>query len=279
MRGNNRDKTNVSGRTAVRSGATSASVPTAASRTFAWGGAALFALSLVYFLFAYFVTFGETVRLSNAPDVAARTGMVRELRPIAWDVALFTVFALHHSVFARERMRAEIRRLAGPLERSVYVWIASALFIVVCAAWAPVAGVVWRVEGFGTWGFRGVQLLGVWLTLRSAAVIDAFDLAGVRQLKSAPTSNAPIEFKTDGPYGWMRHPIYAGWFLVVFAVPTMTRTRFVFAITSCAYLLIAIPLEERSLRRTTGGAYDTYMRQVPWRLVPGLFLLVLHILR
>ena len=58
------------------------------------------------------------------------------------------------------------------------------------------------------------------------------------------------------PYGWVRHPIYSGWFLIVFAVPVMTLTRLVFAVTSSAYLLIAIPFEERSLRRSSQGAYD-----------------------
>jgi protein-S-isoprenylcysteine O-methyltransferase Ste14 len=80
-----------------------------------------------------------------------------------------------------------------------------------------------------------------------------------------------MEFKTRGPYGWVRHPIYSGWFLIVFAVPVMTLTRLVFAVTSSAYLLIAIPFEERSLRRSSRGTYDQYMREVRWRLVPRLF--------
>jgi methanethiol S-methyltransferase len=54
-------------------------------------------------------------------------------------------------------------------------------------------------------------------------------------------------------------------------VPVMTMTRLVFAITSSVYLLIAIPFEERSLRHSSGGAYEQYMRKVPWRLVPRLF--------
>jgi len=81
----------------------------------------------------------------------------------------------------------------------------------------------------------------------------------------------PMPFKTSGPYGWVRHPIYSGWFLFVFAVPTMTMTQFVFAVTSSAYLLIAIPLEERSLRRSSAGAYDHYMQQVRWKLLPHVF--------
>jgi protein-S-isoprenylcysteine O-methyltransferase Ste14 len=51
----------------------------------------------------------------------------------------------------------------------------------------------------------------------------------------------------------------------------MTNTRLVFAVTSSIYLLVAIPLEERSLRQSSGGAYDRYMRKVPWKLVPRLF--------
>ena len=37
----------------------------------------------------------------------------------------------------------------------------------------------------------------------------------------------------------------------------MTMTRFVFAVTSSVYLLIAIPLEERSLRRLLAAAPTT----------------------
>ena len=89
----------------------------------------------------------------------------------------------------------------------------------------------------------------------SAALIDAFELAGIRQLNAQrlPTPNAhALEFKTTGPYGLVRHPIYLGWFLIVFAVGTMTMTRFVFAVVSCAYILVAIPFEERSIRASSG---------------------------
>ena len=70
----------------------------------------------------------------------------------------------------------------------------------------------------------------------------------------------------------MRHPIYLG--LVpdgVRRVGTMTMTRLVFAVVSCAYLLVAIPFEERSLRAHVGGAYDDYMAQVPLETDPGLY--------
>jgi protein-S-isoprenylcysteine O-methyltransferase Ste14 len=74
-----------------------------------------------------------------------------------------------------------------------------------------------------------------------------------------------------GLYRLVRHPIYAGWILLVFATPQMTMTRLVFAVVSCAYVVVGMEFEERSLRTTTRGAYERYMQQVPWKLVPGVY--------
>jgi methanethiol S-methyltransferase len=230
---------------------------------FAWVGVLLFAASLAYFLFTYAITFGE-----NQEATPAATA-------VAWDLALFSVFALHHSVFARERVRALVARsVPAALERSVYVWIASLLFVGVCGLWRPVGGVAWSVAPPLGWLLYAAMGAGVWLSVRSAAVIDVWDLAGVRQTwqsNSQLHSQENNEFVAAGPYGVVRHPIYLGWFLMVFGVPVMTGTRLVFALVSCAYLVLAIPLEERTLRRTTGGRYDAYVRLVRWKLFPGLY--------
>ena len=241
----------------------------------AWMGAAIFAASLLYFLFSYAVTFREIT--SGPPDVQA----------VAWNVALFVAFAAHHSLFARTRLRARVARMVSPtLERSMYVWIASLMLIAVCFLWRPVPGLAWQVGPPAAWLLPIVQMAGVWLSVRSAAIIDVWDLAGVRQASGTanfqlPTPNADRsswelevgswEFKTEGPYAWVRHPIYLGWFLLVLPVATMTMTRLTFAAASCAYVLIAIPLEERGLRRNTAGAYDEYIRNVRWKLVPYVY--------
>jgi len=236
----------------------SSTAPRASTRVFAWSGAALFVLSLGYFLFSYAVTFGRTAPPGNSAG------------PITWNVALFTVFAMHHSVFARERVRRWIAVLLPPrLERSFYVWIASLLFIAVCALWAPVPGIAWNAQGAALWTLRALQAAGVALALVSAAALDPLDLSGVRQIDGLEAS--AMEFRTSGPYGRVRHPIYAGWILLVFTASPMTMTRLVFAVVSCAYLLLAIPFEERSLRAASGGAYDRYMDQVRWKVVPGIF--------
>ncbi len=230
----------------------------ASARVWAWAGTLAFFGSIGYFLFSFGVRFGRPGP-ADAPRAPA----------IAIDVILFTIFALHHSVFARERVRARIARLGPPgLERSFYVWVASLLFVAVCALWQPVAGVAWSATGPVRLLFVGLQAAGLWLALHSAAMIDVLELSGVRQL--TPRAHV-VEFKTTGPYGWMRHPIYTGWILMVFCAPTMTMTRLVFAAVSSVYLLVAIPFEERSLLLSSGGAYERYTRLVKWKLVPGVY--------
>jgi len=187
---------------------------------------------------------------------------------VAWNVTIFTLFALHHSVCARTTVRHWIARLVPTsLERSAYVWVASLLLVAVCALWRPVPGVAWDAGETLRWPLRLLQIGGVWLTLSSAAALNVRELAGIAGA-AQPTA---VEFRTTGPYGWVRHPIYAAWFLIVFAVVPMTMTRLTFAVVSCAYVLIAIPLEERSIRAASGQAYERYEAQVRWRLLPGVF--------
>ena len=96
--------------------------------------------------------------------------------------------------------------------------------------------------------------------------VDPFELAGIRVKRASD-----VQFITRGAYGRVRHPIYTGWILAVFATSPMTMTRLVFAVVSGLYNLIAIPLEERTLVRASGGAYDGYRGKVRWKLVPGLY--------
>lgn len=230
----------------------------AIARLFSWTGALLFVLSLVYFLVAYLTWFGA----------AASAGTISAA--VTWNVTLFTAFALHHSLFARARLRAWVARVIPPeLERSLYVWIASLLFVLVCGGWRPVPGIAWQADGVAVWSLRAVQAAGLWIIVRSARILDVWGLAGVTT--GGRAGEAGGEFKAIGPYGWVRHPIYAGWFLFVFAASPMTMTRLVFAIVSGVYLLIAIPFEERTLRAGSDGAYERYMAAVRWRLVPGVY--------
>lgn len=227
-------------------------------------GGVLFAGSLLFFVRQY-AAFGSGAWRA-APWSWALGG-----RPAAIDVLLFTAFALHHSIFARTGVKTWIvRHIPAALERALYVWISSVLFILTCAAWQPVPGVLWDLAWPASLALAPVQLLGVVITLRSARRLDVLELAGVRQAFGGRVAARPALLE-DGFYGLVRHPIYLGWLLIVWPIGSMTGTRLVFAATSTLYLLAAIPIEERELRRSLGEPYVAYARRTRWRLVPFVY--------
>lgn len=241
------------------------------ARVYAVTAAIAFTVSLASGVWLY-------VRL-GAPDVAAQTSPA--WRAIVIDALLFGVFAVHHSLLARSGAKIVLTRwLSGALERSTYVWVASLLFLLVTFAWQPVPGLVWHVEGGMAWVLYAVQLGGVLLTQLAGAAIDPRELSGVRQAWRYGTPEgarrdvmreAPVTFTVRGAYGLVRHPIYLGWFMMVWASPHMTGGRLAFAAISSAYLLVAIPWEERSLEAQHGESYRRYQAQVRWRVLPGVY--------
>jgi methanethiol S-methyltransferase len=225
----------------------------------AWSGAAVFASALAWFAYAYLV------RFAALPARGSRT------TAIAIDLVLFTLFALHHSLFARTSIKMWVRATIPPaLERSTYTWVASLLFLAVCTAWRGVPGTAWTLDGAWRVAGYGLQAAGLVITAVGSARLDVFDLAGVRQVQQ-PHQAAAAPLETTGLYGFVRHPLYLGWALFVFGAPDMTATRLTFAAISTAYLALAIPIEERSLRESFGPAYADYQGRVRWRMVPGVY--------
>ncbi len=214
--------------------------------------------SLAYLIFFYAAKLG-----SAAGDPSLN------VRNIVIDMALFSLFALHHSLFARSGAKAWVaRHVPSGFERSLYVWAASLLLVAMCLLWQPVAGQVYEVAGGWRVPFWLLQVCGALTTGRAAGVIDPLALAGIRQLTGVASRDT---LQAVGPFRVVRHPIYLGWMMMVFLTPTMTLNRLLFAAISSAYLMLAIRWEEQSLVAAHGDRYRAYQRAVRWRLIPGLW--------
>ena len=230
-------------------------------RLFVWTGGAMFVTSLAGCAYFYLVIWASPAAAGRSPMMAA-----------AIDTALFAVFALHHSFFARESVKTTIARVVPErLLRSFYVWIASVLLLAVLALWQRVAGTVYDVTGSPAFVHAAVQLFGIWLIARSVAQISPLELAGIRHAPVISVSHVSQALQVGGPYKWVRHPLYLGWVLALFGAAHMTADRAAFATISTAYLLVAIPWEERSLLRVFGEPYARYQRAVRWRVVPYVY--------
>jgi protein-S-isoprenylcysteine O-methyltransferase Ste14 len=224
----------------------------------AWLGGALFVGSLSYLAYFYLVTLASP---SGDASRAVTNGFV--------DAALFSAFALHHSLLARTRLKRLVVRFIPPqAERSAYVWVASLLAIAMCILWRPVPGIVYQVNGWWRLPFWALQIAGVIMTLHAARVIHPLELAGIAQV-TGRTATGSIQIV--GPFRIVRHPIYLAWILMVFMTPLMTANRLLFAAVSSAYLILAIPWEERSLVEGHGDPYREYQTMVRWRVLPGIW--------
>jgi protein-S-isoprenylcysteine O-methyltransferase Ste14 len=222
-------------------------------RAFVWLGGAFFVASLLVCAYAFAITWADERPFDPRGW------------PIAADLALFVLFAAHHSLFARAGAKALMTRLVPEtLIRSLYVWIASALLVAVVVLWQPVGGMLYRVDRWGAVILAFVQLAGVLLSAASVRAIDALELAGIR-------AHDPQGLQIAGPYRIVRHPLYLGWILIVFGAASMTGDRFLFAVVSSLYLIVAIPWEERSLEAAFGEGYRRYMQQVKWRVLPFVY--------
>jgi methanethiol S-methyltransferase len=71
----------------------------------------------------------------------------------------------------------------------------------------------------------------------------------------------------NGPYRWVRHPLYLFMILMIWSFPGLTIDRLLFNLLWSIWLVIATNLEERDLVSDFGEQYRKYQAKVPM-LIP-----------
>jgi len=185
------------------------------------------------------------------------------------DLALVTLFAMQHSLMARQGFKRWWTRVVPePLERSAYVLFASLALLLLFWQWRPISAVLWNVESLPlVILLQGLALAGWILSGAASMLIDHASLFGLTAAKEVP-------FRTPGLYKYVRHPIYSGSLIAFWATPRMTAGHVLFAASMTAYIFVGMYFEERDLVRRFGASYERYQRAVPmivpWRAKPDL---------
>lgn len=230
------------------------------------------AIYLLFGVFAYFVFFATFLYLvafvGNCPSVpwTVDRGPVGSV-PVAIivDVALIALFGIQHSVMARAPFKAAWTRIVpAPVERSIYVLLASLCLIVMFVFWRPIPAILWNVSNpaaaYALWALFG---LGWLIVLIATFLLNHFELFGLRQVWSHARGHeipAPV-FREPFFYKRMRHPIYSGFVLAFWATPVMSAGHLLLAAGMTIYILIAIRHEERDLVGLFGTTYQDYRRR------------------
>jgi protein-S-isoprenylcysteine O-methyltransferase Ste14 len=191
--------------------------------------------------FAYLAGFVGNFLVPKSIDAAPADG----LGAVGFDLLLIGLFGLQRSTYC----------LASCVALFLLMW-----------QWRGLDAVIWDVQhpvGRGLlWGLFAAG----WLLIPAVSLmISHFDLFGTRQvwlyLRGRPYTSLP--FRTPLLYDRMRHPLYVGWALAIWATPTMTLGHLLFAGSLTLYMVLAARVEERDLVGHYGDTYRAYQRRVP----------------
>ncbi len=227
--------------------------------------------------FAFFASFvylaGFVGNIPGLPVTVDHGPQAPVVMAVVTDLALIGLFGLQHSVMARSGFKAGWTKIVpAPIERSVYCLASALALTVMYLFWLPLPQIIWDVRGSGLglalWALFGA---GWGIVFISTWLLNHFELFGLAQAWRNMTGAAEPadDFKTPVFYRYVRHPIYAGFFLAFWATPAMTLGHMVLAGGMTAYILIGIGYEERDLIARFGNRYAEYRAKVGM-LIPGL---------
>ncbi|MCC6536205.1 MAG: isoprenylcysteine carboxylmethyltransferase family protein [Bryobacterales bacterium] len=137
-----------------------------------------------------------------------------------------------------------------------------------------------------------LQFVGMLLVLawpgpqRPSLMLPALLLAGMamglaraalrhlgRQWRVTAVVTDDHELITTGPYGFVRHPVYTAWLLMLTAVAILRGPVWVGPLAACVFAAgteIRVRAEERLLRATFGERFAAYVRATRWAYLPPL---------
>jgi len=193
------------------------------------------------------------------------------VRSLGWNVGLFALFGVQHSVMARASFKEAMRALFGDwyvmLERQIFV-LASAFFqTLALLLWEPMGTVVLDLSILWV-PFLVLTALGNILFVASLVGMKDADILGLHRVNSFRSADEipvpfPVKFASPAVYQLCRHPMYLGFLLIIFFhSPVLTAGRLTLQACLTLYIMTGVQFEERGLLREFSN-YKAYSGKTP----------------
>ncbi len=183
------------------------------------------------------------------------------------NISLVVLFALQHSVMAREPFKKQLNRfIPQAAERSTYVLASGIFLVLVCIYWQGIDGYLWQIEDqYAQTILISLYLFGFIFSTVSSFLIDHFELFGLKQVYLNLMGRPAAEdvFMEKYLYKYIRHPIQLGTLIVLWSTPEMSYNHLMLSVTFTVYVFVGLHFEERDLLRTFGERYKSYQKRVP----------------
>jgi len=182
------------------------------------------------------------------------------------DTLLVLVFALQHSVMARNWFKSKINKIIpSASERATYVLLSGIVLILIVLYWQPIDGNIWAVQDtFLWWVLTGLMIFGWLFSVVATFVINHFELFGLQQgyyhLKNRKTPD--ISFQENFLYKFIRHPIQFGVLIGIWFTPIMTFGHLLLSFLFTVYIFVGLYYEEKDLVKELGEAYIDYKNRI-----------------
>ncbi len=186
---------------------------------------------------------------------------------------LLLQFPIGHTLLLTKRGNAILRRLAparlgAGLSTTTYAVIASIQVLALFTLWSPSGTVWWRAEGPVLVILSTCYALA-WLTLLKAIVDAGFALQVGLLGWYALARNVPVRYPPmpqTGLFGICRQPIYVGFALTLWTVPTWTPDQLTVAAVLTLYCLVGPLFKEARFKRRYAEEFEAYRMRVPYWL-------------
>jgi protein-S-isoprenylcysteine O-methyltransferase Ste14 len=219
--------------------------------------------AVFFFTFLYQIGFVESMVVPKAMNDGE---VVSVAQAVLINLLLLGLFAIQHTVMARLVFKQWWTKIVPePIERSVFVLLASLLLLLMNWQWSPLPKYIWHVQGSGGRTILyTVSFAGWGLVFYATFLINHFDLFGLRQvwLYFKGREYTEVPFKETVVYSWVRHPIMLGFIIAFWATPDMTQGHLLFAAVTTGYIFVGIQIEERTLLALHGEDYRRYRERV-----------------
>jgi protein-S-isoprenylcysteine O-methyltransferase Ste14 len=196
-------------------------------------------------------------------------------RNYLFDILLYGAWAAVHLVTTRPWFKQAVygQRAGSLFERQVFISVSVVTWLLVLWVHRPIPGPTIAVAG--PIRFAGtVGALWAILAFFEGVTFSAIDgLLGVPGSAMSHSHGGETPLLTQGRYAVVRHPQYQAVVLAglcsLLIHPNIAQLLWCLMIGTTFVLFI--PIEEAQLVAVRGDAYQVYMQQTPWRLVPGVW--------
>lgn len=182
-------------------------------------------------------------------------------------LAVTALYGLIHSLLASKKAKV----LASDWMGSRYSWYRLAYNIFAFITLLPLLAVavtlpdkaIYSLPAPWSWLFLLLQLAGLIFAIMAVFQTGFGQLSGLRQLVEKPGEPSTGKLETGGLYRLVRHPIYTGSILFLWAAPELTWNGLALKAAFTLYFIVGGIEEEKKLVEEFGEEYRSYRMKTP----------------